>query len=84
MSRQATAIEVATILREQSSRFLRVLQLKDAQLSIPVDGKGLRVRVSVRKGERRSDVDSVTWQMDEKQVIIPIEVVEDYEDYYLL
>lgn len=84
MSRQATAVEVAAILREQSSRFLRMLQLKDAQLSIPVDGKGLRVKVSVRKGERRSIVDSVTWQMDEMQVTIPIEIVEDYEEYYLL
>ena len=84
MPRQATANEITAILRNQSSRFLRELQLEDAQLSIPVDGKGLRVKVSVRKGETRSIANSVTWRIDEKQVTIPIEVAEDYEEYYPL
>ena len=82
--RRATAAEINTVLREQSPRFLQFLELREAQLSIPVDGKGLRVKVSVRKGERPAYVGKVAWKIGEETVAIPLEIVEDYEEYSLL
>ncbi len=82
--RRATAAEINAVLREQSPRFLQFLELREAQLSIPVDGKGLRVKVSVRKGERPAYVGKVAWKIGEETVAIPLEIAEDYEEYSLL
>ena len=54
------------------------------QLSLPTDGKGVRVKVSVPPGCRSQIPDHVTFTLDGQPYVIPLETDEDYQDYVLL
>ena len=72
------------LMRDHSVELQRKISNIPMQLSIPTDGKGLRVKVSVPKGYRSQIPDNVTFTMDGKSYLIPLETEEDYQNYVLL
>lgn len=80
MSRPATAGEILRILEERSRELEAMIGIAPAQLSLPVDGHGSRVRVSVLPGMGSKVPRSVEFTLDGIQLLIPLDTVEDYED----
>ena len=81
MARDATIGDIRRLLREHSADFAAHLDAPEVQLSVPVDGKGARVRVSVRDMEGRTFGKAVVYRLDGEEVKIPIEVAADYQEY---
>jgi hypothetical protein len=78
--RKATAAELMGILSEEATEFARSINEPNAHLAIPVDGKGLRIRVRVprRAPLRRS---TVVYPYHGEKLKINLEVTEDLQEY---
>ena len=81
MSRRPTPEELTALLRDHAELLHARLGLRTAQFRIPTDGRGLRVKVSVRPGEKSRLPRSVDLDIEAETLRIPLEVVEDYEDF---
>jgi hypothetical protein len=79
--REATGNEILRILREQSTELPNKIHVPAAQFSMPVDGKGARIRVSVRVGESAGIAESFVCPLDGEDLVVRVEVVEDYQEY---
>ena len=81
MPELANYADIQRALQEDARTILRQMQVGSVQLSMPLDGKGARIRVSVKGGERVRIPKHVNVEIDGRHVRIPIEVVPDYEEY---
>jgi len=81
--RRATAQELVRILREQPLELQAALGVSMAQLSIPTDGRGLRIRVSMPAGADVSIPETIQWRLGDELVEIALEAAGDYQDYEL-
>jgi hypothetical protein len=72
--------QLTEILRTHPSELLKKLGLKRAQLSMPVDGKGIRIRVSVSPPDLKKVPREIPFQLDSQAFNIPLEAIADYSD----
>ena len=85
MSRTATAAELKTLLSEEPMSVLSRIGDVHAQLSIPTDGKGLRVLVETRTDAQARRVPrSVRVRILGDMVSVPLEARATSQDYRLL
>lgn len=69
------------LLRDHADQLNDRLGLRKAQFRIPTDGRGLRVQVCVPPGEKVRLPRSVDLDLEAETLRIPLEVVEEYEDF---
>ena len=81
MSDLANYAEVYRALQEKTQTILDQIPVSAPQLSVPTDGRGARIRASVKSSERAHVPARVDVEIDGHEVTIPIEVVEEYVDY---
>ena len=79
MARQATVGEIQCILKDSSDDLEKRLHLTEAQFGIPVDGAGLRIRVSVPPGCHHAIPGELDFDVNGETVTVSLEVAEDYE-----
>lgn len=81
--REVTAAQLRDILAHRSVDLLLQLEkfTPDVQLSMPIDGKGVRLRVSVAPGEEGKIPKSLDVSCNGGAVRIPLEVRPDLEAY---
>ena len=83
MTRKATANDILYILKEHSVSLQRRIPVSPVQFSLPTDGKGPRVRVSVCPNSKSKIPDVIEFDLDGDIVELPLEIREDYQDYEL-
>jgi hypothetical protein len=81
MSRIATAREILLLLREFSLELEKQIPADPVQLSFPTDGKGIRIKVSVRPGQKDQVPEMIPFSLNDDTLILPLEVAEDYQEY---
>jgi len=82
MARNATVADCIEILRKRPQELSQLLPVEDVQLSFPV-GKGPRIKVSVRPGERKRVPENVRMRIHGEDVSVSLEIAEDFQDYQL-
>lgn len=78
--RTVTFDELRRILREHSDQLCRMLGEPRAQLSIPMDGRGLRILAGVPRPGASGHV-MLSYSLDGKKLKIPVELSDDFENY---
>lgn len=81
MARQASAREIAHILRSQASDVLEHVSVFPVNMMFPTDGKGPRIRLSVKQGQEALAPSSIDIQLGPEVVTIPIETIGDYQEF---
>ena len=79
----ASANQVLRLLREQSHQILSTLKMPRAQLSMPTDGRGVRILVGIdRRAAGGPPVPQrLQMNLDGELVDVPIEIDPVYQDY---
>lgn len=83
MARPIPLDRLMRIMRYHSVELQHQIGSCPIQLSIPTDGKGVRVKVSVPSGYRSQIPDHVTFTLDGQAYDIPLETKEDFQSYVL-
>lgn len=65
-------------LAEHTEEIQRQIPVEACQLSLPVDGSGVRIRASVNARDRAKVPSSVTVKIGGRSVRIPLDVTSDY------
>lgn len=81
MSRKATVREIILLLREYGPELEKQIPAEPVQLSFPTDGKGIRIKVSVRPGQKDQVPEMLEFNFHDNTLILPLEVAEDYQEY---
>jgi hypothetical protein len=71
------------IMGEYSIELQRRIGAVPMQLSLPLDGQGVRVKVSVPPGYRSQIPDQISFTLHGQAYNIPLDVREDYQSYVL-
>lgn len=71
------------IMRHHSLELQHHIGSCPIQLSLPTDGKGVRVKVSVPSGYRFQIPDHVIFTLDGQDYVISLETAEDFQSYVL-
>ncbi len=84
-TRQATAAEVLKLLNDHPVAVYEHLHLpiELAQLSMPRDNKGPRIKVSLRPGSKIRVPSRLVFTLDGRSIQVPLETAEDYQTYTL-
>jgi hypothetical protein len=77
--RKATAEDIGIILREHFVKLWEELGVR-AQLSMPVDGRGVRVLARVPYKPEKTHI-TLLFNLNNDQIEVPIELSEDYERF---
>lgn len=80
MARAATVAEVHRILEERSVEIAQRFHLPAVQFGVPVDGAGLRIRVSVPPGQHPPIPSQMEFDLNGDCVNVQMEVVDDYQE----
>jgi hypothetical protein len=59
------------------------LPIELAQLSMPQDNKGPRIKVSLRPGSKVRVPSRLIFRLDGRSVLVPLEAADDYQTYTL-
>ncbi|MBY0294590.1 MAG: hypothetical protein K2X71_00915 [Methylobacterium sp.] len=81
MSDLANYVEVQRALQENTPSILDQIPVSAVELSLPLDGRGARIRASVRPNEQTRVPPRVSVEVDGHEVTIPVEAVGDYTEY---
>lgn len=82
--RPATFSDLTEVLREQSNIIQERLSVGQANMSIPTDGKGLRIHVSVPQDAPNGLPEKIEMRLsDGSDVEVPLEVTKDFRPYRL-
>lgn len=84
-TRRATAAEVLKLLKDDPVTVYKRLRLpvESAQLSMPQDKKGPRIKVSLRPGTKLRVPSRLVFTLDGRRIQVPLETAEDYQVYTL-
>lgn len=82
--RAANYGDLLDILRQHSLEFERRLAVAPLQLSVPTDGKGARIKVSVKPGQLPNLPKSIEFALRGDIVEVLLEASDDYQDYHPL
>jgi hypothetical protein len=83
MKRTATVNDVLKVLRQNSTDLMEMLDVSPVQLSMPTDGKGARIKISVQPGQKHNLPEEIDFTINRDTIKIPLEVQEDYQEYQL-
>jgi len=78
---KATAKDIHEILATNVDEVLQQIALEKVEVSLPLDGKGARVLVRVEKGAADKVPKSITVKHQSRQLEVPLEASETYEQY---
>ena len=84
MKRQATIDDMLNILKKHSLELGNQLRVSPLQMSFPTDGRGARIKISVRPGQKQQLPNQIEFTVDGEMLEVPLEIDEDYQDYQLL
>lgn len=76
---KVTYADVQRALIKHGEKVLDQIPCDKIQLSLPVDGRGPRIRVSVLPEDLEKIPQTVELTISRRKVAIPIEAVDDYE-----
>ena len=76
---EVTYEDVQSALRSQCGDILKQIPCANVQLSLPLDGKGPRIRVSVVSADLDKIPDTVELTIRRRRLAIPLEAADDYE-----
>ena len=79
--RRATYSDLRDLLISDPMRLLRIIGNPDAQLSIPLDGRGLRVLVETHVGRSKEVPSSVCVRIGDEDVDVLMEARETAQNY---
>jgi hypothetical protein len=74
---------LVSLLSQDSLSLDRQIGTCPMQLSLPTDGKGVRIKVSVQSGHRSEIPDEISYSLDANAYAIPLDVQEDYQHYVI-
>jgi hypothetical protein len=82
---QATAADVLQILDRHASDVVQRLRLplRQVQLSMPMDDREPRIRVSVRSDSHLRVPKTLSFDLGGRKVRVPLERAHDFQDYKL-
>jgi hypothetical protein len=82
-TRRASAAQILKLLSRCPMEIYEALGLepKDANLSVPCDGRGARIRASIRRRDADSVPTHVTLPLDDRSLSVPIEVEIDFQEF---
>jgi hypothetical protein len=80
--RLATPTELRKLLREHGAEVRNLLGEPYAQLSIPTDGRGLRVLADIPRPGASGRI-TLTYRLDGQDLEVPVELSDDFETYLL-
>lgn len=80
MADTANYVEVQRALTEGTETILRQIPVRDVLLSLPLDGRGARIRASVRPADRRRVPTEVQVVLDGRPLTIRVEAEPDYTE----
>jgi hypothetical protein len=83
MARAASLSELFELLRTHSGTIRQMLGEPDAQLSVPTDGKGLRVLAEIPGFVGGPRHIKITYKLRGREIEVPIEISTGYENYIL-
>lgn len=83
MARKATPQELRTLLREKTAEIRRSVGDPEAQLSIPTDGKGLRILAVLRKVPNVPST-VITVRLANEDLEVSVELLSDFELFQIL
>ena len=81
MARKATVKEILFILSNYSLDLVKQIHTDPVQLSLPTDGKGIRIKVSVLPGQKDQVPEMIRFSLNDDTLILPLEAAEDYQQY---
>lgn len=80
LGKEATESQLIEILLEHGRELEARLDVGPVQLSLPVDESAPRIRVSVNRGRAVGLPRSVKFTLQGREVMVPLEVADDYEE----
>ncbi len=80
MRNRATEAQLIEILRKHGHEFEARLDVGPVRLSLPVDERAPRIRVSVARGRAAKLPRNVAFRLDGRDVLVPLEVRVDDEE----
>ena len=85
-AKKASATRIVQLLSQSPMEVYKALGLEpnDANLSVPTDGAGARIRASIRPRIRRHVPDRVTLTIDNQPIWVPVEVDRDDQEFHPL
>jgi len=84
MSRRATAQEISSLLRDRGSELRALLREPKAQLSMPMDGHGVRILARLPHPPMASMVSLTLILESGEDVEIPVQLSADFESFRAL
>lgn len=80
---QASSRRIAELLSKRPVEIYQALGLKpgEANLSMPTDGRGPRIRASVKRPQAATVPTSITLAVDNLNLKVAIEVAEDFQEF---
>ena len=79
--RKATVSEIREILSHHALEIEQIIGVSPIQLNLPVDGRGARVKVSLKCGFAANVPESIVFTLHNDNLAIPLEVSEDFQEY---
>jgi hypothetical protein len=79
MTEAARFGDLRRVLAEHADDLLRRLNIGPVNLSLPVDGKGDRIKVSVLPGKETSVPENVEVELDGRHLLVKLQGVGDYQ-----
>jgi len=76
---EITYDDIQSALRSQCEDILKQIPCANVQLSLPLDGKGPRIRVSVVSADLDKIPDTVELTIRRRRLAVPLEAADDYE-----
>jgi hypothetical protein len=64
--------------------FGSALSVSPLQMSLPADGKGAHIKVSISHSHKRKLPNQIEFILDGARLEVPLEIDKDYQDYQLL
>lgn len=81
MSENVSFQDAQRALVQCADKILEQIPVPQVQLSLPVDGKGIRIKASVPSGERSNVPATVEVSLSGKTLKIPVQADEDIEEF---
>lgn len=81
MERLSSVLDLQTFLNEHVGDLEKALDVYPVQFYIPLDGEYPHLRVSVTEGKKELIPKELAFDFKGEQVLIPLEVDEDYQEF---
>ncbi len=80
-ARYADVTQLQLLLSEEVDQLKEKIAVEPLELSLPTDGKGLRLLARVEKGMADSVPAEIIVTLESKELIVPVSVEDNYQVY---